>query len=238
MSDPPRAQDAYYRPRKDCQVPSLAAIYEAVFGRRSDGTFVEVGAFDGRTVSNTDFLADLGWRGLYVEPVPGFAEMCARNHAANPGVTVVCSAIGSQPGAARIHLGGVLSTARDDVFDHMQGVWWGKMLLKGESVEVSKVRLDALLERHGVAPGFEILVVDVEGSESDVFASFDIGRWRPKVLVIELSDDHPDLQGHAAIVAEHKDLRARLAAAGYATVFRDPINTVLVRMDGSPERRG
>lgn len=234
MSDPPTPPAPFYRPRKDCQVPILAAIYEAAFGRRSDGTFVEIGAFDGRTVSNTDFLADLGWRGLYVEPVPAFAELCARNHAGNPAVTVVCGAVGAAPGMARIHLGGVLSTARDDVFDHMQGIWWGRMLLKGDSVEVDKVRLETLLERHGIVPGFELLVIDVEGCEADVIASFDIVRWRPKMLVIELSDDHPDLQGQTAIVAEHRALRAQLAAAGYDTVFRDAINTVLYRRGGPP----
>jgi len=33
-----------------------------------DGTFLDIGAFDGHTFSNTAALADLGWKGICVEP--------------------------------------------------------------------------------------------------------------------------------------------------------------------------
>ena len=34
------------------------------------GTFLDIGAFDGKTFSNTKRLSDLGWRGVLVEPAP------------------------------------------------------------------------------------------------------------------------------------------------------------------------
>src|SRR5262245_29035772 len=53
-----------------CQIPNLREQYESLGLSPHTGYFVEVGAFDGESFSNTSFLADQGWSGLYVEPVP------------------------------------------------------------------------------------------------------------------------------------------------------------------------
>ena len=74
-----------------CQVPhfgSLPDLYKFVFGYREQGLFVEVGAFDGESFSNTSGLADVGWTGHYLEPIPDYAAACARRHAGNPLVKV------------------------------------------------------------------------------------------------------------------------------------------------------
>lgn len=64
--------DGLYRPPINCQIPHCAAIFEELFGLKRDGFFVEAGAYDGESFSNTSFLADIGWRGVYVEPVVEF----------------------------------------------------------------------------------------------------------------------------------------------------------------------
>src|SRR5579885_680685 len=81
-----RGGDSFYRPTQTCQIPILGGLYEHLFGERTDGTFVEVGAYDGETYSNTSSLADLGWRGVYVEPVPSSVARCRQRHARNPRV--------------------------------------------------------------------------------------------------------------------------------------------------------
>jgi len=63
------------------ELPVLGGLYELMFGERRDGSFVEVGAFDGETYGNTACLADLGWRGVYVEPVAKACERCRARHA-------------------------------------------------------------------------------------------------------------------------------------------------------------
>lgn len=46
-------------------------VYEAFFkGRTEPGTFVDVGAYDGVTFSNTLLFERLGWMGVCVEPLP------------------------------------------------------------------------------------------------------------------------------------------------------------------------
>src|SRR5258706_14970608 len=64
-----RGGRSFHRRPNLCQIPILEGLYEQLFGQRADGCFVEVGAFDGETYGNTAGLADLGWTGLYIEPV-------------------------------------------------------------------------------------------------------------------------------------------------------------------------
>lgn len=83
------------------QIPfwgDLSALYNFVFGYKTTGLFVEVGAYDGESFSNTSGLADLGWTGHYLEPIPQYAAACKRRHAANPQVTVHNVAAGIRDG--------------------------------------------------------------------------------------------------------------------------------------------
>ncbi len=80
---------SFFQPDSTCQVAHLGFIYELFFGQKLDGMFVEVGAFDPTELSNTSCLADRGWSGLLVEPVPDHAERCRLHYAANPSVDVV-----------------------------------------------------------------------------------------------------------------------------------------------------
>jgi FkbM family methyltransferase len=215
-----------YRPFGDCQVRGLDAIYNAAFGHLKQGVFVEVGAYDGQRYSNTCFLADLGWRGLYVEPVPDYAAACTERHRNNPGVAVVNAAAGSSAGAAELHLAGVFTTKNDDVYSAYHHIPWAKAALSGRTVTAAVTTLDRLLEERGITPGFELLVVDVEGGEPEVFAGFDLARWKPQLLIVELADRHPDFAAIESIRGPAAGVRRQIVAAGYDEVYVDSINTV------------
>ncbi len=98
----------FYKLPPTCQVPKIDVIYEQYFGQRTDGCFVEVGAFDGEYSSNTSGLADIGWTGYYIEPVPEYCQRCRERHESNKNVTVSECAIGSEPGNVEVNVGGPL----------------------------------------------------------------------------------------------------------------------------------
>ena len=62
------------------------------------GRFLDVGAFDGVTFSNTKPLADLGWSGVCVEPSPPAFCWLMKTYADNPRVTLVNAALAGQSG--------------------------------------------------------------------------------------------------------------------------------------------
>lgn len=229
-SEQPRT---FYRPVASCQISNLATLYERAFGQRTDATFVEVGAYDGESFSNTSCLADIGWSGVLIEPVPQFAELCRERHKHNPAVRVVESAVGRSAGSLQLRVAGQLTTANTHVLAEYRHIAWSERLLSGdeEVIEVSVLDLDSILEAEAVRPGFEVLVVDVEGFEAEVFAGFSLDRWQPRMMIVELADYHPDLRSTCGQDAE---LLATLENAGYDIVYKDAVNTVLVR-DARPQ---
>jgi FkbM family methyltransferase len=219
----------HYRIARDCQVRGLDAIYHAAFGPKDDGTFVEVGAYDGQSFSNTSFLADLGWRGLYVEPVPEFAARCATRHKQNRRVEVINSAIGTGPDPLRIHVAGSLSTGATDHLKAYAKLAWARPFLTERTIDVPVIRLDSLLQGHQVAPGFELLVIDVEGFEATVFETFDLDHWRPQVLIVELMDHHLDFIDQPELGGQSAALRGRIKGRSYREIYVNQINTVFLR---------
>jgi hypothetical protein len=83
-----------YQFASNCQfnAEDLNRIYQEAFGFRSHGSFVEVGASDGESYSNTCGLADIGWEGIYVEPVKELAKKCRLRHRKNDVSVYNCAA--------------------------------------------------------------------------------------------------------------------------------------------------
>jgi FkbM family methyltransferase len=195
----------FYPISPSSQIIILDGLYQHLFGQRRTGQFVEIGAYDGETFSNTSGLSDLGWRGIYVEPIPSTFEQCRTRHAANSGVVVLNIAIGATSSVAFMVDQGPMTQI-------VSGAPAG-------AIKVEVRRLDDVLAEQGQAPGFDLLVVDVEGFEGEVFAGFDLERWRPTVIIIELSE-------LGVLDTAKERIRQRILAAGYRLIFQDAINSL------------
>jgi FkbM family methyltransferase len=208
-----------------CQIPHLPFIFDKYFGYRSNGTYVEVGAFDGISFSNTSGLAEAGWRGLLIEPVPEYARECEKAFSRLPLVTVHNLAISSKDEQVTLYVQGALTTSSAKLSEqYSQLAWAAGEPLRGV-IESNSITLDAFLSDQKVPQGFELLVVDVEGHETKVFEGFTLSKWRPQMLIVELADLHPDLETHSS---EHRDLRKFISNSGYAVIYKDHINTIFI----------
>jgi FkbM family methyltransferase len=216
-----------YELSKDCQIDGLDKIYEKYFGYPSKGYFVEVGAYDGEFVSNTSFLADHGWKGLYIEPIYDFYLKCLKRHHDND-VIVANVAIGLEECEKVIFRGDTLSTLNADQVDRYKEIDWAQHISFSETI-CDQMRLDTLMDKLDIPKNFDILVVDVEGKESEVFKSFELDEWKPKMLIVELEDNHESFQKYPELIDEIKELRTFIHGKGYIEIFKDPINTVFVR---------
>ncbi|MBV8392638.1 MAG: FkbM family methyltransferase [Alphaproteobacteria bacterium] len=221
-----RDGDSLFKPPDSCQIPILGGLYEALFGSRTDGTFVEVGAFDGETYSNTSCLADLGWHGLYIEPVGARWWQCRERHRRNPRVSTLNCAIGPEAAMIRLWESGPKTSGSPLLVDPVEGRVSGDA---AHAIEVPQMRLDTAMTEAGIAPGFDLLVVDVEGMEEQVFASFVLEEWRPVCMIVELTDHGPARATDDGLVAAGRRVRAAIAATGYDEVYRDATNTVFQR---------
>lgn len=215
-----------YNLSSTCQIPNLNKIYEKYFGDNI-GIFVEVGAFDGESVSNTSCLADSGWTGYYIEPVKEHYEKCIERHKNNNNVKVSNFAIGTKEGLVPIYCSGIVSTLDEEQAKNVSSM----ELFGNPQYTVSQciqIKLENYLKLEKIPKNFDLLVVDVEGREENVFESFNFNDWKPKMMIIELIDNHPFFVENKTLVESCRRVRKYIIDFGYFEVFRDEINTIFV----------
>lgn len=147
--------------------------------------FVEIGAANFDTLLP---LAQMGWSGIVVEPVPRLYEECKRMFA-NYDVTVVQAAVSDYNGEIDFavarddgswlsgcshvvsdnHLGYKLSTSLDRIGDF------------DERIVVPCVTLDTLLQH---VDSVDLMKVDAEGHENNIFNAYSF-RIKPFFLKVE-----------------------------------------------------
>ena len=187
-----------------------------------------MGAYDGESFSNTSVLADLGWRGVYVEPVEEFALLCASRHEKND-VKVYCYAISDKEETLTIEVGHAISTASKLTLEAYKNFEWSKSISFDKSKKVEAVTLDRILIAEKIKRNFELLVVDVEGYEEKVFSGFNLGHWMTKMIIVELIDYHFDFKvASIELLEQSKKVRNKILSAGYMQVYCDEINSIFV----------
>lgn len=158
---------------------------------RRGGFFIEAGANDGITQSNTLYFERYrGWTGLLVEPIPELAERCRRNR---PGCIVENAALVAR-GDPRDEVsmqycnlmsiveGAMKSEAADR--EHLER---GRAVQRIDTYEV-KVRartMDDVLAEHCITR-VDFLSLDVEGYELEVLKG--MTSVRPDYMLIEVRD--------------------------------------------------
>ncbi|MBY0309205.1 MAG: FkbM family methyltransferase, partial [Phycisphaerales bacterium] len=177
------------RPEFRSQFGEDCALWE-VLDRQTSGFYIEAGAFDGRSFAVTHAFDAMGWEGLLVEAIPAKAEECRTNR---PDARVVQAALAHEHGGTvTFHVtgdafGGMLSYL-DPNSDHgRQAAAAGTPVTK---VEVPRTSLNELLKDH-TGP-VDAAVIDVEGGEVEVLKGFDLGRFAPRVMLIEDNDLRPN----------------------------------------------
>ena len=217
----------FYNPTSSCQIPELATLYDLFLGKKRDGLFVEVGAYDGISFSNSSCLADAGWSGILIEPIPAFAQACRDRYHANSRIRIVETAVGATEGTVDITLAGSLTTTNDNLLNEYRNIDWANAAIGATSrLTVPQRTLDEILDAEGLQKPIDVLIVDVEGAEASVFAGFSISRWKPTMIIAELTHTHPDLH---VISAGDAHLQSAIQKAGYSVVYKDAINTVFAR---------
>ena len=218
--------DQYYEGQPSCQISQLDSLFQLFLGRKENGVFVEIGANDGISCSNTWGLAKRGWTGFLVDAIPEFVKQCELNHLYHHNISVWQVAMGDEDGKeVTFNIGGQLTTANQDLSLEYQNIVWAKSVITSTQVNLTTQKLDTFLVNMRLQTGFDLLVVDVEGYEAQVFSGFTLSKWLPKMLIVELTDTHPKLRTNAKSDAI---LSQQILSAGYEIVYKDCINTVFV----------
>ena len=189
----PLALPRYRQPHERAFGLNALDLRLAMHVKSAGGFYVEAGANDGVTQSNTLFLARYrGWRGLLVEPVP---ELAARCRAMRPESLVEQAALvapdhGAPTATVRFaNLMSIVAGARGGAAEDRAHVARGAALPGVETydLEVPARTLDAVLDGHGVAR-VDLLCLDLEGYEPQALRGLDLDRRRPEWILVEAWD--------------------------------------------------
>jgi len=212
-----------YSPAPDCQIKNLAELYESFWGDLRDGTFLEIGAFDGSSVSNTCFLADRGWKGFYFEPIPEYALQCLMRHMHND-VKVFPCAVGEHNTMIDISVGIMISSIRKDHVSLFNQMDWSKNHHNGDIRRVPCLDINTVLAQLSL-PKCNLAVIDVEGYEPIITGKWNFDILRPEILIVETRDQ--DSNFPKDIRNEYKAMIRRLTSNGYKIIQHDGFNVIL-----------
>jgi FkbM family methyltransferase len=148
------------------------------------GTFLEAGAHDGYTQSNTYYLERfLGCHGVLVEPIPELYRKCERRRLRSQ--VFKCALAGPDgPESLMIHFGDLMSTVNDASYAQ------GGLAVAGRqrySIEVPARTLSSVLTEAGVEH-VDAMILDLEGHEVEALSGLDLERHAPRFLMLETSD--------------------------------------------------
>lgn len=205
----------------------LHKILYSIIGYTSMGQFVEVGAHDGKTGSFTYQLAVMGWRGVYVEPMSQQFYECMLNHSRHPLVKCYNVAAGESVSELEMCSAGTLSTADPITLEVYKKADWAREHITNRIMNVRVRPLDDILDDAKVS-NIDLMVIDVEGYELNVLRGFDIERFKPSVIIIEIADLHPSFQDNAECMGKFKEIRNYLTDAGYTLMVNDIVDNVYV----------
>ncbi|MGD1056994.1 MAG: FkbM family methyltransferase [Solirubrobacteraceae bacterium] len=172
-------------------------ILAEIFGERVGGCCVEVGANDGITGSASYLFERRGWQCLLVEPIPALVEEIRTHRTCK---VVNCAASSREGEAKFIVAEGVEAVSGLDLTPE-RVEWIRRAGGTIREISVRTATLDSLLEEAGFT-ALDFVTIDVEGHELSVLEGFDVGSYRPRVVIVEDNSVAGDA-GVARYMTEH-----------------------------------
>lgn len=182
-------------------------INENIFKNRKDGTFVDIGAYDGVESSNTLFFEEtLGWKGVCIEPLPHIFHKLKANRENSICINKCVS--DSKRKETFMHVNPKIcppskrDKSRTSNYEKMSGLissYSSKHLDIINSVisnyggnknnfEVECISPNEVLSMTN-CKNIDLLSIDTEGSEFKILNAIDFEKYSIEVIIVEVLDD-------------------------------------------------
>ena len=137
-------------------------------------SFIDIGANDGVLFSNTYKFAKMGASGLCVEPSKSSFRKLRLNHLFHPAIQCLHSAISDRNGLLFLKEEGYECTLSNISKKEAKGC-----------VKIQAITFDSLLSKFPSFQEIDLLSVDVEGHEDEVFSSLKNDEFSAKIIILE-----------------------------------------------------
>lgn len=152
--------------------------------KKDKGYFVDIGANDGITGSNSMLLEENGWDGILVEPNPNLLQVLKTNRPKSKIYEYVVSDLKKVKfycvvGEGNLH--GLSRMDQNEEFEAHVEQHQGKI----EEHEIDCITLDLLFKKAQAPKDLDFLSIDVEGHELTVLNTLNFEQYRPKLICLE-----------------------------------------------------
>jgi FkbM family methyltransferase len=153
-----------------------------VYKHKQDGFFVEIGAFDGISLSNTYLLeTEYNWRGICVEPIVEHYNNLVLNR---PRSLCSNNAVYNKTGLTLnfdvAHASNMLSGISENIDHHKSTVESAKT-----TIQVETISMNDLLDKFNAPRFIEYLSLDTEGSEFEILKEIDYSWYTFGLIDVE-----------------------------------------------------
>jgi FkbM family methyltransferase len=150
-------------------------LLDNIFKQKTNGFFIELGANDGLTFSNTAFFEfNRGWKGVLIEPSVNSYNECVKNRPNSKCFNVACVSDEYKNETIKGDFDGGMMCSVD-----------GKRNNTTNLVECKVSTLEKILDSVG-AITIDFLSLDTEGYEYDILCGLNLNKYRPKYMLIEI----------------------------------------------------
>lgn len=160
------------------------------------GTCVDVGAYDGVSLSNTLYFEQRGWRCLCIEPIDEAFEKCQMFRKES----VKCCASDSDKEDqvfTVFYLNGNNTSAISSLRPDERLIQSHKHLIdRTQSYRVPVRSLTSLLDEHHFPEDIDFISIDTENTELDVLKGIDFMKYNIRLLVIEDNFNEPHCENY------------------------------------------
>ena len=183
---------------------------EEIIKFKCNGLFLDIGAYDGITGSNTYFLEkNLNWKGLLVECNPELVDICRQNR-----TSILCNKAiykesntkidfmiprGQEIHGGKAQLGGIKDFLRPESVNCFYESYKSNSI-----VQVDTININELLEQHEMYE-IDYMSLDVEGYELEILKQIDLKKFKIHYLTVE----------HANIPHYQHNINTYLLSQGY-----------------------
>jgi FkbM family methyltransferase len=186
---------------------------EAITGyfKAFKGRFLDIGAHDGKTRSNTYWLAELGWSGVCVEPSWRPMQALIANHKKHPNVAIVNAAMDDKSGVFPFW-----DCAADSMISTMNKEWQDRTPERIGAIKifVCAFTIHDLLKAF---PGdFHCISIDAEGLSIRIMKSLPLKAMNTRLICVERlsKEEEPEIVSHCS-------------ALGYRLIFKNGENVIM-----------
>jgi len=159
-------------------------ILRKIFYRKMEGFYLDVGAYHPKKSSNTYFFYKKGWKGINIDAMPGSMKMFNRFR---PNDINIETPVGKEDELISYY------EFEDKALNGFETeILKSKDQLKTQNKikkihELKSRSLNSILEESlPKDQKIDFLSIDVEGSEMEILSGFDLKKYKPKLVLVEI----------------------------------------------------